>query len=401
MNPSDPPISIGVRLIPGTELILTGFLVIGFLNSELRFGSVARPALKILLAVAGIVFLILSARRRPRRHLSDALPTRSAVAMIAYLAIVLLLTAVIGASSKVVSVFMLAAIGGFMLVYSEFLNRGTALRVIRAVVIIHVVLALAAWSGPSERADGGSHPITVGFAAGLLVFLAGSPWIATRWDWILRTGLVVLGSIGLYAAFSRSAIIPVIAAVFIWAAVRPGSLRPIRALMVLALAIVFVGRLWDMLVLTLSQGDVEAFYSGTGRTAIWARVWTLRDMYLMQGVGLSNIDGSSPVGRILLQASLNLPTENSALQALIAGGLIGVIAWATVLFSCLIAIGRTPWSSFTKIGLVAMIVVGCAFDSGFAGTGFAWPILLGLLAAATGAQSASKPPSAAQIPGYS
>jgi hypothetical protein len=387
VHPKDPPIFVSSRLLPGTELMLTGFLVVGFLNSELRFGTIARPVVKISLAVASLILLIVSARKRPHRPLGDALPKLSAAALVAYLTTVVVATAVYGVSSEVLSVFVLAIAGSLMLVYSEFLRRGTALRVIRAVVIIHVVIALASWSGPPERADGGSHPITIGLAAGVLLFLAGSQWTSARTDWILRTGLVLLGSVGLYAAFSRSAIIPAVGAVVIWGAFRPGILRPLRILVLALVSFVLAGRVWQILVLTLSQGDVQAFYSGTGRSVIWGRVWTLRDVYLAHGVGLSNIDGSSYFGYLLLRASLNLPTENSLLQALIAGGLIGAFAWVTVVFTCVIAIARTSWSSFTRIGLTAMVAVGCVFNAGFAGTGFGWPMLVGLLAAATGAQS--------------
>lgn len=373
--------------LSAAEWTLTCFLVVGFLNSESRFGAIARPEVKVALACGSLGLLAVSARGRSRRPLTATLPKITIASFIIYVTTILATTVYFGASQKVLLVFLLGTIGGLLLAVFEIVKRGSALRVIRATVIVDVVISLATWSGPPQQADGGSHPIAVGFAAGLLFFLAGSRWTLGEKDQILRVGLAILGSAGLYAAFSRSAIIPALGAVAIWWVTRRGLLRPLRVLLFAAGVTAIGGLVWQSTVQALARGDVEAFYSAHGRSTIWARVWTLRDLYIVHGIGLSNSDGSSALGSQLLRASLNVPTENSLLQAFVAGGVIGGGAWAILLVSSLIAIASAPWTSFTRIGLIAMILGDCVFQAGVAGAGFGFPLIVGMLAAATSAKS--------------
>ena len=246
-----------------------------------------------------------------------------------------------------------------------------------------VALALLTWAGPGVRADGGSHSITVGFAAGLLVFLSMNPWTLGRGDPFIRGAMLLLGTLALYAAFSRSAIIPCILAVTLWLTFHSGLLRPIRVMVATIVGLAFGGYALRTIVQALSQNDIAGFYSATGRTVIWARVWSIRELYIGQGIGLSSIDGSSIPGAQLLSGSLNLPTENSFIQAMVNTGVVGWICWCLLLGACLASIARAPWPSFTRIGLIALIAGGGIFNAGFAGTGSGWPMMIGLAASAT------------------
>lgn len=372
----------GGTLIRTAEWFLSLFLVIGFLNSQLRFSAIASAPIKIVVASVTMV-LLLTGLHAATNRLQWAPGPWLVGPFILYIVMVLLATVQYGASDQVVSVFLLCSVVAAMLIIVESLSPGSAVRCIRRAAVAHVVLALLLWGGPGIRADGGSHPITIGFAAGLLVFLSVSHWTLGRGDPFIRGAALLLGTAGLYAAFSRSAMIPSIMAVAAWSTLRPGLFRPVRVMAATAMGLAFGSDAWQIIVQALSRNDVQGFYAGTGRTVIWARVWSIREIYISHGIGLSNIDGSSVPGAQLLSGSLNLPTENSFLQALINAGAIGAILWCILVGACLTAIARGPWPGFTRLGLIALIAGGCIFNAGFSGSGFGWPMMIGLAASAT------------------
>lgn len=369
----------------GVPLVLA--LVANALNSKGQLGAFVPQWLKAAtIGLSLVVVLLFILRRRVQWRWTVAL-----VLALLYCAAIVGSTMFAGVPQQ--RFFLLAQFLGLTasLICFEVLRPGRGLGVLFWTAVIHCLLAViindeTMWSDGRLRLEGGSHPILLGFEA-TMVFLIGLSVAAERHRRLVRAVFVAIAAFGAYVdvrAYSREDLIGAVLGLAVLVLALPGRKRWLRLLVMCGVATSIVLPLGvDGLVTLLGATSVQQLSTATGRTEVWQRLFSTGVDFPFTGYGYAALnDGTGPDAR-LYYASGGTPAENAVLQALLDGGVVGLVIWVLAMLALLLSVlrAKAPIRP-VALAMVPMFAISISVSSDLAGEGLSWYWLLALAAAA-------------------
>ncbi|MDR7112929.1 O-antigen ligase [Microbacterium trichothecenolyticum] len=187
------------------------------------------------------------------------------------------------------------------------------------------------WFDGRSRLAGTSHPILVGIEATLVLLICLYVVLQNTEKLKVRLAFAMLGAGAFYcltASYTRQAWAAALigALLLIW--LLPGRLRLARNL-VATIGAVVVALLvdWQQVLSEFAGGNVASLATATGRTEIWARIAETGALTRPIGYGYGAISDGDGADQGVWVASLGTNPENSILQVLLNGGIVGLAAW--------------------------------------------------------------------------
>jgi len=365
------------------ELALLLYLLVEPLNAT-ALGSLPIAKLKLISSGLLALTLILSLLSPRRVRWSEMQPsTRLFLRLLgAYCLLLCLTTATRQLPSVRYSMFAAFLMSPVALYVCESMRSGSFFRVVALATMGHLGFALAyrhyvVDASGHERLSGGSHPILLGFEAGVLLVLSvGSLFSMDRRAFRDLIGVAV-GGATLFLAFSRTAIIATSAALVAMFVVRRHSRVLTRFLIAGLVAFVALPLLVPRAVDWLSRGNAASFHDATGRTQIWSQILSFRSTYQVRGFGFAALhDGMGPDLRIYL-ATNGEPSENAFLGAALVGGVLAALLLVVMLVvACRALVLARGYLGGASIGIAVLLIATSMFSDGPSGSGFQWFWLL-------------------------
>lgn len=372
-----------LTLLPLGQIPVVLAITIGTLNSAGSLSFFVNPTLKLVLGVVSLAFAAHAARRlvsRPRL-------IRSVLPWTAYIAVLLASylvwdTALPEKRGQLFALFLVTTIAMATAALSAPL---AGLRVVMWIGILHIFIAVVfptriLWFDGRIRLSGGSHPLQLGFESSLvalmlMVIAASSTSVLKKC--ICFAGALVSAWVMLQTEARQALISGVIGVVLIFVLV-PGRWRSTRVALIILLAmgcIVLVPL--TFLLNTLQVNSVQEIIAATGRTDRWKAILDVLPSKQYLGYGLYAINDADGPDSFIYGASDGFPAENSVIQVLLDGGIIGLVVWSAAMLTTVTRVLRAQ-STLRPLLLVLLpgVVVSGYATSGLSGEGIPWYWLL-------------------------
>lgn len=365
------------------ELALLFYLLVEPLNAS-ELGSLPIAKLKLvtsgLLAVT-LLLAVLSPRRVGWRELQPS--TRVFLRILAVYCLLLVVATVTRHLPSVrYSIFASFLLSPVALYVCESLRSGSFFKIVALATTGHLGFALVYRryvldATGHERLSGGSHPILLGFEAGVLLVLSvGSLFSGERRAFRDLAGVAV-SSATLFLAFSRTALVATSAALVTMFVMRRRARVLMRLLVASLVAFVALPLVMPRAVDWLSRGNAASFHDATGRTQIWSQILALRSDYQVKGYGYAALHDALGPDLTVLRATAGRPAENAFLAAALMGGVLAaMLVLGLLVFGCRALILARGYLGGASIGIAVLLIITSMFSDGTSGTGFQWFWLL-------------------------
>lgn len=322
---------------------------------------------------------------------SSTIPRRLWVYLWLYSAIILISSMINGRTSRELFEYATLPISVLALYVCERTRPGSFFRALYIAGCLHLVLAVITndrsvdETSGAARLAGLSHPITLGVEAGVIFLCALCRIFAARVDRVLEIGLMILALYVLWEAFSKTAIIAVMASTVLVVAFHEREGMSTRAIWTFAVAGTVLSLSWAQIATTLVGGErgLEVFATGTGRTNIWEAIYATFSEYWMLGYGWAPLHSPGGPDAHLYALTGGLGAENSFVASLLMGGLttgvLYVLFWG---YLTRFAMQTTVATHGLSLGLLSLLFVAASLVDSLAGLSYLWWWLLGLVSIA-------------------
>lgn len=255
----------------------------------------------------------------------------------------------------------------------EALRPGSFLDIAYRVSFLHIVLALVAGqthvvASGATRLAGATSAVLLGFEATLVFVIALSRWATRTGRWpALSLVIAVIMPYVVYAAFSRAAIISLVAGLAALAIYRLRTHRGLLSILLGGFTIVGYLLFESQIREFLGGNDQASLSNASGRYVIWQRLIENNEHWF-RGYGFAALRWPDQPEATLSFINQGLSAENAILQATIMGSLVAGIAWLLLAVRSL----QVLWSvrsqlKGTSIFIAIVLLVNMIYSAGLSG----------------------------------
>lgn len=239
-----------------------------------------------------------------------------------------------------------------------------------AQILLSVLDGRTVASGPIARLGGATNPVHLGFMCSMVIIFAYFRWKHRLGRYpLLSLGVLVLSVYCLYAAFSRSAMVSVAAGLLVTIILRRRKGAAVRTILLVLTAGGLLYFLFDPILRFLAGGDdIEALENASGRYNIWPGIISHLGDFWIRGFGFQALrDGQGP-DRLVYLAAYGLPSENALLQAILMGGVAGLLLWIWLACRSFAAMWKVrAVAGGLSLYLMAVIFINIVYSAGLSG----------------------------------